>query len=268
MGGGIGRTGAQCCGGETGLRRAAQCCSHVTRLIWCRLCMLFSSSLLLLLLFCDPDSCRARRAAAVGMSADADGEYDADGGYVYVAEQGEDDVSGLQQFWLPGLTYPSTEVEDRGELGVQSPLGAQVLGPARHCHCHCPPRPALPCPDLPALSLRGPPSVSWSVGRLARPPCSSCPSLTCVASLSAPCPGERVSGGGGGAPWRARGPTVATPGTGPWPRSPLPVPLPSGPCPALPCPCPACSFSPWTCLSLTSLASFPAPCPGEPEPGI
>ena len=218
MGGGIARTVAQCGRGETGLRPASQCCSHVTRLIWCRLCMLFSSSLLiLLLLFCDPDS-GARRAAAVGMSADADGEYDADGGYVYVSgeEQGEDDVSGLQQFWPPGLPYPSTELEDRGELGVQSPLRAQVLGPVRHCHYHCPPGPALPWPVLPAFSLGGARSLSPWVGRLVGrwvsrsvgrsvglPPCSSCLSLTSLASFPAPCPGEPepgIGGDGGGEP--------------------------------------------------------------------
>ena len=84
-------------------------------------------------------------------------------------EQREDDESGVARFQGHGVPYLSTEFqldgEDGEDVGHQSILGAQVLGPVRHCHYHCPPGPALPWPVLPAFSLGG--SVGPSVGRSA-----------------------------------------------------------------------------------------------------
>ena len=114
----------------------------------------------------------------------------AEGGYKYQSEhseesedeqeQREDDESGVARFQGHGVPYLSAEfqLDDGEDVGHQSILGAQVLGPVRHCHYHCPPGPALPWPVLPAFSLGG--SVGPSVGRsacLPVPPASPLPRL-------------------------------------------------------------------------------------------
>ena len=101
----------------------------------------------------------------------------AEGGYKYQSEhseesedeqeQREDVDTGVARFQGHGVPYLSAEfqLDDGEDVGHQSILGAQVLGPVRHCHYHCPPGPALPWPVLPAFSLGG--SVGPSVGRSA-----------------------------------------------------------------------------------------------------